>query len=304
MDIFCTHAQPAAVFLFCRASPAGKPACHGEKIFLIDYTSDKMKGGNVKMKFGLCSGLDKMAQAKQLGYDYLELAVNSIAAMTDEEFDAALAQAKEIGLPVPSFNCLFPGSIALLAPETTDQEIADYLHGAFKRVQALGGKVVVFGSGRSRNRPDGMDYGAAFRRLVEVARIIGDIAGQYGITAVVEPLNRSETNTINSMAEGAALVAAANHPHMKLLCDYYHVARDNEPLTDIVRLGGVAHTHIATLEGRRHPVEEGPDQFRLFFRCLRETNYQGLMSVEGKTDDLAADAPRTLKLLRKLDEEA
>ena len=46
------------------------------------------------MKFGLCSGLDKMAQAKQLGYDYLELAVNSIAAMTDEEFDAALAQAK------------------------------------------------------------------------------------------------------------------------------------------------------------------------------------------------------------------
>ena len=257
------------------------------------------------MKFGLCSGLDKMAQAKQLGYDYLEPAVNGVAAMTDEEFDAALAQAKEIGLPVPSFNCLFPGSIVLLAPETTDKEIADYLHGAFKRVQALGGKVVVFGSGRSRNRPDDMDYGTAFRRLAEVTRLIGEVAAQYGVTVVIEPLNRTETNTVNSMAEGAALAAAAaNHPNVKLLCDYYHVAHDNEPLTDIVRLGGVAHTHIATLEGRRHPVEEGPDQFRLFFRCLHETNYQGLMSVEGKTDDLAADAPRTLALLRKLDEEA
>lgn len=256
------------------------------------------------MQFGLCAKLDVMAEAARLGFDYLEPPVNGVAAMAEEAFAEALAKAREIGLPCPAFNLLFPKTMQLLSPEVTNEEIAAYLEGAMARVQALGGRVAVFGSGKSRNRPEGMRYDEAFRRLVEVTRLSGEIAGKYGVTIVIEPLNRSETNMINAMAEGAALVAAANEPHVRLLCDYFHAAKDGEPLTDIVRLGGVHHTHIATREGRRYPVEEGGDDFRTFFRSLKETNYQGLMSIEGKTDDLAADAPRALALLRKLEEEA
>lgn len=256
------------------------------------------------MQFGICAKLDMMAEAQRLGFDYLEPPVNGVAAMGEEAFAAALAKAREIGLPCPAFNLLFPKTMQLLAPEVTDADIAAYLEGAMARVQALGGHVAVFGSGKSRNRPDGMDYGAAFRRLVEITRLTGEIAARYGVTIVIEPLNRTETNMVNAMAEGATLVAAVNHPNVQLLCDYFHAAKDGEPLEDIVRLGGVHHTHIATREGRRYPVEEGGDDFRTFFRCLKETNYQGLMSIEGKTDDMAVDAPRALALLKKLEEEA
>lgn len=256
------------------------------------------------MKFGVCGKLPEMAKAKALGFDYLEPPVNGIAAMTEEEFQAALEQAKEIGLPCPAFNLLFPKNLMLLEKNTANEAIAEYLEGAMARVQALGGKVAVFGSGKSRNRPEGVSYGEAFRRLVEVTRLTGEIAGKYGVTIVIEPLNRGETNMICSMAEGAALVAAADEPHVQLLSDYFHVAKDGEPVEDIVRLGGVCHTHIATKEGRRYPVEEGGDQFRLFFHCLKETGYQGMMSVEGKTDDMEADGPKALALLKKLEEEA
>ncbi len=170
-------------------------------------------------------------------------------------------------------------------------------------MRALGGRIAVFGSGKSRNRPEGMAYADAFRRLAEVTRLTGEVAAAYGVTIVIEPLNRSEWNMICSRAEGAALIAAANHPNVKLLCDYYHAAREGEPLEDIVRLGGVSHAHIATREGRRYPVERGEDAFDTFFACLKETNYQGLMSIEGKTDDMDADAPRALMLLRGLKEE-
>lgn len=255
------------------------------------------------MKFGLCAKLEVMEKAAALGFDYLEPPVNGVAAMSEEAFEAALAQAKRIGLPCPAFNLLFPKTMQLLSAEVTDADIAAYLNGALARVRALGGRIAVFGSGKSRNRPEGMAYADAFRRLAEVTRLTGEIAAAYGVTIVIEPLNRGESNMICSMAEGAALIAAANHPNVKLLCDYYHAAREGEPLEDIVRLGGVSHTHIATREGRRYPVERGTDAFDTFFACLRETGYQGLMSIEGKTDDMDADAPRALALLRGLKEE-
>jgi len=180
--------------------------------------------------------------------------------------------------------------------------IAEYLHTAMKRVQLLGGRVAVFGSGKSRNCPEGMTYGEAFRRLVEVTRLTGEIAQQYGVVIVIEPLNRTETNMINSMAEGAALVAMVNHPNVQLLCDSFHVAKENEPFTDVVRLGGVSHVHVATKEGRRYPLEKDADLTALY-EALKATNYDGMISIEGKTDDMAQDAPVSIALLKNLWEE-
>lgn len=254
------------------------------------------------MKYGLCAGLDKIAEVAALGFDYLEPPVNGTAALSEEDFEAKLAMVKEASIPCPAFNLLFPKTMQVLVPETTDDMIAEYLHTAMKRVQLLGGRVAVFGSGKSRNCPEGMTYGEAFRRLVEVTRLTGEIAQQYGVVIVIEPLNRTETNMINSMAEGAALVAMVNHPNVQLLCDSFHVAKENEPFTDVVRLGGVSHVHVATKEGRRYPLEKAADLTALC-EALKATNYDGMISIEGKTDDMAQDAPVSIALLKNLWEE-
>ena len=254
------------------------------------------------MKYGLCAGLDKIAEVAALGFDYLEPPVNGTATLSEEDFEAKLAMVKEASIPCPAFNLLFPKTMQVLVPETTDDMIAEYLHTAMKRVQLLGGRVAVFGSGKSRNCPEGMTYGEAFRRLVEVSRLTGEIAQQYGVVIVLEPLNRTETNMINSMAEGAALVAMVNHPNVQLLCDSFHVAKENEPFTDVVRLGGVSHVHVATKEGRRYPLEKDADLTALY-EALKATNYDGMISIEGKTDDMAQDAPVSIALLKNLWEE-
>ncbi len=76
------------------------------------------------MKFGLCAKLEVMEKAAALGFDYLEPPVNGVAAMSEEAFGEALAQAKRIGLPCPAFNLLFPKTMQLLSPEVTDADIA------------------------------------------------------------------------------------------------------------------------------------------------------------------------------------
>ena len=236
------------------------------------------------MKIGFCAKLDRIEEVAAAGFDYIEPPVSAAAAWTQEEFEKYLSLVKNASIPVPSFNVLFPGEIALFAPDA-EERITQYLHGAFARVQALGGRMVVFGSGRSRKRPENLPYGAAFRRLVEITRLIGDVAGQYGITIVIEPLNRGETNMINSVAEGACLAAAVNHPQVKLLADYYHIAVEHQPPEDLARLGGIAHCHIATAEGRRAP-QEAEEGFKTLFAAMKQTGYEGLVSVEGGADDL------------------
>jgi sugar phosphate isomerase/epimerase len=256
------------------------------------------------MLFGVCAKLEQAAQVKAAGFDYIEPPVNAVAGYTEAEFEEKAAAFKAVGLPCPSFSLLYPKTLLLLAPETTDAEIIAYLHKALSRVQRLGGTIAVFGSGKSRNRPAELSYAAAFRRLVEIYRLTGQVAAQYGVTIVAEPLNRGECNMLNSMAEAAALCAVVDHPQVRLLTDYYHVTTEGEPLSDISRIGGFAHAHIAATLGRRYPLTEEGEQYAEFFRQLKRSGYTGNVSIEGKTEDMSAEAPKALARIKQDWEEA
>ena len=108
---------------------------------------------------------------------------------------------------------------------------------------------------------------------------------------------------INSVGEGACLAAAADHPAVKLLADYYHIATEGEPPEDLLRVGGICHAHIATREGRRAPVQP-EDGFRRMFSAMKKSGYQGLLSVEGRVDDMAAEGAASVRMLKALWEKA
>jgi hydroxypyruvate isomerase len=108
---------------------------------------------------------------------------------------------------------------------------------------------------------------------------------------------------INSVAEGACLAAAVNHPCVKLLADYYHIARSQERPGDLERLGGIAHAHIASPEGRTIPLEREEGYVQMF-AAMKHTDYQGNVSIEGKCEDLLKDGPRAIALLSALWAEA
>ena len=252
------------------------------------------------MKFGLCGGMDRLEVAKAIGSDYLEMGVVAIHNWTDEEFEANLKKIKEVGMETPAFNGLFPGDLALIGDKADPDRRDAYLHRAFARLQKMGGQVVVFGSGGARRRPEGLSFFEGYRQLVEVTKAIGTIAAQYGLTIVIEPLNRRECNYINSMCEGAQLVADVNMDSVKLLSDFYHVATDNEPISDITRIGEIAHTHIASKYKRRYPLPGQPDDYEQFFACLKGIGYDARVSIEGGADDIAAEGALALKHLRSI----
>ncbi|NLM11289.1 MAG: sugar phosphate isomerase/epimerase [Clostridiaceae bacterium] len=252
------------------------------------------------MRFGVCTSIENIEKLQQLGFDYIEANISKLAQMEKADFEELAKRADSSEIKVECFNILFPKTMNLLDQSTDWMTIHDYLHRAFERVKRLSGQIVVFGSGKCRTIPAGMSFGEGHRRLVDVIGKTGEIAGEYGITVVIEPLNRNESNTINSVAEGAMIQAEVNMDNVGLLADSFHMFTENEPMSNITRVGTLMHTHIATRDGRRYPVSSD-NLLEQFFGALKEINYQGRMSIEGKTEDFENDAAKALKILKELD---
>lgn len=252
------------------------------------------------MRFGICATANQLEQIKRLGYDYAELPLSSTAALTDAEFHALTGQVKQAGLPVEAFNLFFPRDIRLTGPVADLKAAWDYARAAFARAEKLGGSVVVFGSGGARNVPDGFPLEQAWAQLVELLDGLEPIAAAHGITIAIEPLNRLESNIILRVTDGLRLAGQVNKPHIQVLADSYHMLREEEDAAVLKQAGALlAHCHTARSLERVFPTKPD-DQLRAFFTGLQRAGYTGRVSIEGKTENLTADATASLAVLRAL----
>ncbi len=261
-------------------------------------SADAQAGSN---PIGYCVGLKGLALAKAAGFDYVELGTTEIAALSDADFEAAVAQVKAAGIPTPNANLFLPGTLKLTGAEaaTPEQQMA-YVTKAFARLERLGVKILCFGSGGARRVPDGFPKDQAFAQLVAFGKRIAPAARTHGITVVIEPLRRQESNIINTTAEGLALVKAVADPNFQLLVDFFHLASEREdPAIMVEAKAHIRHTHMANPTGRVFPLAWDEFDYGPFFATLRAIGYTGRMSVEASSPDVAAQGPTSIALLRR-----
>jgi len=258
-------------------------------------------GGQVRtVQVGYCSTLKNIDAAKAAGFDYVELGTSEIAALSDEDYEKALAHIKQVGLPVPVTNLFLPAALKVTGPQIDrDQQMA-YVRRAFARLARLGTEIVVFGSGGARRVPDGFPKDEAFKQLVEFGKRIAPEARAHGLTVAIEPLRREETNIINSAAEGLELVRAIDDPNFQLMVDFYHLASEKEDPEIVVRAREqIRHLHMANPQGRVFPLEWTEYDYAPFFATLRKIGYARRISVEASAKDFPSEAPKAIALLRR-----
>lgn len=246
------------------------------------------------------SGVEIITQAAEIGYDYLELSLAHLAALPAHEFAALRQRVAGAGLPVEACNNFFPRSVRLTGAEVNWEQVREYVRFVVARAAELGVRVIVFGSSAAKNVPEGFPMVLAWQQIVRVLRLAADEAGPLGITIAIEPLNRQESNIVNSVAEGLALVRRVNRPAVRVLADYYHMAVEAEDPAILQTAGpDLRHVHFARLEGRVFPAAPEPG-FIAFFNQLAAARYTGRVSVEGFSQDFYRDAVRALAVLKSL----
>lgn len=245
-------------------------------------SSETPKAG-FSLSLGVCTSYDKAGLLKSLGYSFVEESVGRFLIPDtggDAQFEKNRLVLAEEKFPIRSYIYFFPGKLKSVGPDLHHEAILARAEVALKRAKACGSKNIVFGSGGSRAIPDGFDRTTAKAQHIALCQKMAPLAEKYGVTLAVEPLNRSETNFINSLAEGVEIIQAVNNPWFKLQCDIYHMLKDNESPDEIVKYGRyITHCHIAEKQDRTAPGVMG-DDFRPYFRALKKIKYTGGLSLE------------------------
>ncbi len=251
--------------------------------------------------FAICAKLTDYPALIAAGYNYVEVTVGDflVPGKNDSAFQANLDKMKQLDAKIISCINFIPGELTITGPETKHDEILKWAETALRRAKMAGIQRIVFGSGRARKVPDGFDKQQATQQFVDLCRKLGPMAQRQEVMIVIEPLNTGETNLINSLEEGVEIVKAVNHPNVRLLCDIYHMMRENEPADEIIKYGSyIRHCHIAEKETRTAPGTAG-DDFTPYFRALKTINYDGCLSIECKWNDFGKQIEPALQYMKQ-----
>lgn len=259
------------------------------------------------IRFGICKDFDMMDFVAKAGFDYIEPAFRTLVNLSDEEFENIKAKSKELNLKCEAFNLFAPHSTPSLRFEDIAPNIDEFKGLVYKgmaRAKELGAEILVIGCGWLRKVPEEMDREHALEETAKTFRVVADIAAEYGITIVAEPLNTTETNFINTIKDGSDFIEYCKHPSIQGLVDFYHTYRNHESLEEIrENMGKVVHTHFARPnDDRCYPLEEDIPMLKEWSKILKDAGYDARLSSECRTREGANEQEeiiRTLKMIRE-----
>lgn len=265
--------------------------------FILGMTSFS---GSYQPEYAVCTSVSNYPLIKSAGYNYVESNVSYLMpGKSDAEFQEHRDEIKKLKARIISCTSFIPGSLPLVGPESKHDEAVVWAEAALRRAGMVKIPYIVFGSGKARNVPENFSKEQATEQFISFCKQIAPLAQKYKVTVVIEPLNRSETNLINSLAEGARIVEAVDHPNLQLLCDIYHMMREEESASEIVKYGKyIRHCHIAEKEERSSPGLKG-DDFRPYFKALKQIGYKGCVSIECRWKDLDKEIQPALSYMRE-----
>lgn len=153
-------------------------------------------------------------------------------------------------------------------------------------------------------QPD-IPWDKQFAQIVAGLRKAGDIAGEAGVYAVLEPLNGVENADMAMITSARAYEIAreVNHPHVKVDFDMYHrqLGEGNliNTLKDGIAKGYVRFVEVGDVPGRFEPGT-GETNYPQLFRVLREVGYDGYIGMEHRTTTTPEGAFKAVKALAGL----
>jgi len=231
------------------------------------------------MRFGCCVSPDLASAAARAGYDFVELPVAVVAPERPEAEFAVVRRALLAGpLRPEAWRLFLPADLKVSGPNVDWARLSRYVYTALRRVAEVGGAVVCFGSGASRQVPAGFPVSEAREQLAEALRVCGMVAHSLGLVIAIEPLSPRHCNIINSVPEAVALARSVNMPEVGVLPDAYHMARDDQCPFDVVDAAQwLAHVHVPDVSAAE-PV--GRQWIEDFVEALRLADYDWRVSVE------------------------
>lgn len=238
--------------------------------------------------------LGLIEKAADLGFDAIELSYTA----TDPTFDVAACKRAlaETGLTPVLCGFMAGDRDISSADEAVQRRGVEYLRRACHTVVELGGRVVcgplyaeLF---RARHLP-ARERRDEWQRSVDGMVAAAQAAEEAGAQIAVEPLNRFETDLINTTEAALAYLDEVSSEAVGLLLDTFHMNIEERDLPAAIRRAGDRLIHFHTCENDRGAPGTGHVDWSSVQAALTDIGYDGLLVIEAfnrEVTDLANGA--------------
>lgn len=218
-------------------------------------------------------------KAKELGFDAVEVFAPSAEAVKSGELKTLLA-GEGLGLAAVGTGAGWvKHRLHLCLPDAAARTKA---HDFIRSIVDFGGPFgapAIIGSMQGRSG-DGVDHATATGYLSEALEDLGEHAKQYGVPLIYEPLNRYETNMVNTVEAGVTRLRTLSTKNVVLLADLFHMNIEEIDMAAAIRAGKGHIGHVHFVDSNRRPAGYGHLDFAPIAAALGEIGYQGYASAE------------------------
>ncbi len=127
-------------------------------------------------------------------------------------------------------------------------------------------------------------------RAVAGLRKAGKRAADHGVTLAIEPLNRFETDLVNTSAQVVRLVDEVDHPSVKVHLDTFHMTIEEDSILEAIKGAGSRLAHFHACENNRGTPGNGLVAWEQVAKGLRAVRYKGDLVIESFTPQCLAIA--------------
>lgn len=128
---------------------------------------------------------------------------------------------------------------------------------------------------------------------------LGETARHFQVPLLYEPLNRYETNLVNTQQQGVELLQSLQTDNVRLLADLFHMNIEEADVARGLQVAGRLLGHVHFVDSNRRPAGCGHLNFGPVITALRDIGYQGYLSAEALPwPDSAVAAAQTLRAFR------
>jgi D-psicose/D-tagatose/L-ribulose 3-epimerase len=134
---------------------------------------------------------------------------------------------------------------------------------------------------------------------VSELREMADYASTKEIKLALEPLNRFETDMINTVSQGLAFIKAVDRKNIGFHLDTFHMHLEEKSSPEAIRLADDKIFHFHACENDRGVPGTGQVHWKEVGTALRKINYQGPVVIESFTSDVKEIA-RAVNIWREI----
>lgn len=215
----------------------------------------------------------------EIGYEGVELSVIDPSEM-DMRYIKNLIESYGMEIPALStgLNYLHYG----LSISSPDKEVRDRAISRLKEIIDFASNFnagVVIGLMRGKTE-GGISRTEAYRLMKEGLSKVCSYAEQRDVDIFFEPLNRYETDLVNTVEEGLNLIYSLNKNNLFLLLDTFHMNIEEAVIEESIAKAKnrIGHFHVA--DSNRLAPGMGHINFRSILNALKKADYKGYLSAE------------------------